>query len=575
MLSSCKTNINVEPIFRTKLNGINEEIEELRRQLAEKEMLAAEVKQELHGHEESIEQVRGTFSRQLIRLAKKEAAIEDSRKDWTAEECVYKNSRAEHEAEVTAHSEALVAHDNLISHIKEEVAIAEQLTVVIANEVIVTEIVHDDAPSEVVSKAQAEVLQYEAAVDEANQILMAAKAVIDSLQEEVSTIETRLPILEAEKNEAASKRDFKAAGKASKAIKEMNARKERCEEELSNVAIERLASAQIEVEKSQKVLEEQKSILHEKEKEGGRQRMIQLVKKMFRLEKLREDICGTGEEDNEGESIKLVGGFVLDSEIAALVTEGEALGSKFGGWNEIIIEFAENDSEEIGSNIPDEEAKETSGFDESEACGEVQTDDAGEVENMDNSDDIVDDNTAEVEIGKPNETDKVEALNRCKSILSAINQIESEIEVAIDEEDYDAAAELDDQIQMLRDEMKSLGLSKSEVQSLKVNDVESSNESKGSQATDKSYDIVSNKAEEHDLDVDTNDDLDEQTEGNEIDGGGTHDGINEHPEEHEIGDGTRDDDINEQPEEHEIDDGTHDDINEQTEVDDLDEDDDI
>lgn len=473
-----------------KLIDINDEIEELRKQLAEKEMQAAEVKMELHSHEESIERIRGTFSRQLTRLSKKEAAIEESRKDWTAEEASYKKSREDHEAEVTAHSEALIVHDQLISQIKEEIEVTEQLVEVIANEVVVTDS-NNNAVSKEIMNAQSEVLRCEAAADEANEVLNAAKAAIDVLVEEISTIEVRLPILEAEKNQAASKRDFKAAGKASKTIKEMTSRKERCEEELSGEAVERQATAQGEVDACLQILDEKKAILHEKEKEGGRKRMIQLVKKIFKLEKLREDICGTGEEDGNGESMKIVGGFVLDSEIAALVSEGEDLGEKFGGWNEIMLEYAEgNDGETDTHEVDDTVTQQTDTNNEEDI-----KDDKSNLDEKVNEDstekDIQEENTTTI----IDEGDKVEAEEHCKAILSDIERLEAEIEIAIDEEDFDSAAELDEKIQKLKNDMKALGLTEQEIESLKIHDSESSNDSKESQQTEKSYDIVPSKPE--------------------------------------------------------------------------------
>ena len=148
------------------MDEINEEIEELRRQLAEKEMKAAEVKMELHKYDETIEEIRGTFSRQLTRLVKKETASEESRKEWEVEEATYVQSRIEHEAEVTAHSEALVEHDNLISKIHEEALVADRLAMIIKSEVI-SNSENGGAPDEEVSNAQAEVLKCEAASDEA------------------------------------------------------------------------------------------------------------------------------------------------------------------------------------------------------------------------------------------------------------------------------------------------------------------------------------------------------------------------------------------------------------------------
>jgi len=504
-----------------KLNVVNDEIEELRKQLESKEMEAAQIKMELHNHGQSIENIRNNFSRQLTRLAKKEKAVQESRKDWLMEEESYKCSREEHENEVTAHSEALMKHDNLIAQIQSEIVVAGELTKVITNEVIIVQESKtsstgngdddNDNDDDDLIKVQAEVLRCEAAADEANQLLTATKSIIDGLKDEIVTIEVRLPILESEKKLAAAKRDFKAAGKASKEIKELIAKKERYATELDGEAIERQVAARKEVEACIKTLEEKKVLAHKKEKEGGRNRMVQLVKKIIKLEKIRETICGTGEGGIENESITSVGGFVLDSEIAALVSEGEELGAKFGGWTDVMMEYAEdNESEEaVGTEasvdkevediikdvtkpeleevaqVEDEEQRQQD-QDETELDTDVEAD-ADEKENDEQADGVND------------EEKKEAALQRCKVILSKISELESGIEAAIEVEEYDEAAELDDQMHTLKDELQALGLTDAEMEAAKlieIDDTDSGGESKGSiPSTEKSYDIVDVKAE--------------------------------------------------------------------------------
>jgi hypothetical protein len=168
----------------------------LRRQLEAKVMDAAVVKLELHNHEDSIEQVRASFSGQLTRLAKKESAVNESRNEWDGEDTIFKTAREEHELEVTSHSEALIAHDRIICQVKEEILVADKLAKIIAQEVVVEKSTDPQDIDDELRMVQAEVfLQLEAAADEASQGLAAAKASIDGLEEEISSIEERLPIL--------------------------------------------------------------------------------------------------------------------------------------------------------------------------------------------------------------------------------------------------------------------------------------------------------------------------------------------------------------------------------------------
>jgi len=434
-----------------KLKEINEEIDELRRQLEAKEMEAAQVKMELHGHQESIEQVRKKFSRQLTRLVKKESAVKESRHEWDTEKAMYKKARLEHEAEVTAHSEALMAHDKIIAQVKDEIHVAEELAKVIAQEVVVDKGIAPGEADEELIMAQAEVLKLEAAAEEANQVLAAGKSSIATLMEDISTIEVRLPIVESEKKLAASTRDFKAAAKASKEIKELIAKKERCREELDGEALERQRVAQKEVEVCLEALELKKAAAHEQEKKDGSRRMVQLVKKIINLEKLREEVCGTEEDD--GVSVKSVGGFVLDSEISALMMEGDELDKKYGGWDEIMLEYAS------GIEREEEDEEEEAIIENLEAETETeQVDQEGETDQPEGEEDA---GEAEEET---NEESKEEHVSKYKDMVYELKTLESMLELAIETEEYEDAAHFDDQIAAVTKSMESLGLTADEIE---------------------------------------------------------------------------------------------------------------
>jgi len=427
-----------------KLDVMNTEIDDLRRQLDAKEMEAAAIKMELHHCDGSIDEVRSKFSRQLARLGKKESAVKESRCEWEAEDESYRKSRKEHEVDVTAHSEALVDHENLINRTKEEINVANELAKIVAQEVVVsgsTEIAADiDGES---ASAQAGVLKSEAAVDEANQLLSASIAHIESLCNDISDIEKRLPILESEKKNAASKRDFKAAAKASKEIKELNAKKEYSLQESKTGALDRQMVAEKKVQVYVQELQVQTQILHEVEKKSGSIRMVTLVKRIIKLEKLREEVCGIDQSDADSESFKSIGGFVLDAEISALVTEGEELDKNYGGWDDLMIDYATKD--EICENDQVECTSEA--IEESSNASDVGINDQQDSTDVSNNE---------------NEEDRTELLLQYKQISDKLKTFNSDLDTAIETEEYDVAAEIDDKIHTLQDEMKSLGLSDDE-----------------------------------------------------------------------------------------------------------------
>lgn len=439
-----------------KLNVINAEIDELRRQLEAKEMEAAQVKLELHEHEDSIEQIRSKFSRQLHRLEKKETAVRESRKEWETEELIYKKARENLEAEVTAHSEAIVAHDKIIAQVKDEILVAEELAKIIAQEVMVERGSDKDCVDKDLAKIQSEVLELEAAAEEANEVLEAATAFITSLKDEIASIDDRLPILESEKKSSAANRDFKAAAKASKEIKELTARKSKCEEDLQVEALERQESAKKLVNGCLQKLEEKKSIAHEKEKETGVKRMVDLVKKIINLEKLREEVCGTDEEPLQ--NVKSVGGFVLDSEISALMMEGEELDKRFGGWNDIMLEYASKESEDEKPTKENEE--ETLEVEVEAKDNEQNTSHDDEGANL-----TVGNERKDAEIsndGSKDNTSKDDIVAKFKDMHKQLLDLELKLENAIETEEYEVAAEIDDQIAMIKTMIESLDLSEDE-----------------------------------------------------------------------------------------------------------------
>ena len=443
---------NSRDVANGKLKVINDEIEELRRQLEAKEMEAAQVKMELHDHEASIEQVRRKFSRQLTRLNKKESAAEESRKEWDAEEATYKKRRGGHEAEVTAHSEALVAHDNIIANVKSQIDLAEDLAKIIVQKIVVEKSADPEKSDEELLLIQANVLTLEAATDEAKQVLAAAKKSIDTLKEELGIIDTRLPILEAEKKLAASKRDFKAAAKASKEIKSMLARKESCADDLEGDAQNRLKASQEEVEICLEALEKKKLIAHEKEKKGGVKQMARLAERIINLEKLRESVCGTDEEEHQ--SVKSVGGFVLDSEISALMMEGDELDKKYGGWTDIMLEYANNTETDEADAIFKELDEEILATDENPNEDHCEEDNSGclQSDEIPTNENAVEDSTES----------KAELAMRYKEIMIELKDLDGRLEIAIEAEDYEEAAEIDDRIATLKNDSDSLGMTDEE-----------------------------------------------------------------------------------------------------------------
>ncbi|KAL7549050.1 hypothetical protein ACHAWF_012328 [Thalassiosira exigua] len=404
-----------------KLEEVNETIKSLRQQLLEAETKASDLTGEIATYQQSIDNVKSKYSRQLGRLEKKEKSVKESRSDWESEKESIEKAQAAHEAVVAAHSEDMLNRENLIKDIQTESATAKDLAGIVSSAFADVADPEGDGPD--LDNVDGEVLKYEAAVNEANQNVIAAETNIENLQEEISSIGVRLPILESEKKLAASKRDFKAAGKASKGIKEALARKQLCQAELEGDAMERKKFAKDELEKITTLLEEKKNIASKKKKEAGMDRMDLLRENIDELKSMLGKIGTDSKLDDAEEdavNVSCVGAFVIESQISILEAEGKSLGEKYGGWDTQSADVVEESSVQSAPT-----------FDSASA-------------NDDDTSEIVIDNAL---------------MEKYHSLMDQIKDIESAIEEAAEEEDFDEAAELEEQAQIVREEFESCGFS--------------------------------------------------------------------------------------------------------------------
>lgn len=414
-----------------KLAEVDEEIAELRRQLEAKSRIAAGLRTEVHGYEDSISKVRVKFYRQVARVDKKEKDLEESRRDWETEMAAHKRQKEAHDLQVQTHSEALLESDILQKTMETELSLCKKFAGMVAtklgfmeNDTKSKEL--EDAENEGnLAQLQADVVKCEAACSEAKVLAKAAMAVISSLETERSMLIVRIPELEAEKKSAAARRDFKAASKASKEIKDATTRLQECEDELGGEAAEKKKAAEDELARLSAELEEARKIAEKEEKISGMARMVDLAKQIRGLVATRKELCGDAKSDDN--TVKGVGAFVMESQIKALQDEGQELDSKYGGWHDLIKDF-------LGGNV------------ETEA----------EIEAAIPAKPPVDDGlTSEERIAK------VRDLMRC------IEETEPLIEAAVEREDFEEAARL----QELLD--NALEKAQSEIEIMNLTDEES------------------------------------------------------------------------------------------------------
>ena len=433
---------------KERLERVNEEIQDLRALLDAKESLAAELQSDFSAQETAISKIRSKFSRQLARLENKLTALKANRKEWESETQHHEHLKSSHESAIKAHSEALTAHEEMMKIIQEEISTAEKVEEIIVSEIVEAETreAADETSSEL-RELQADVLKCEAAADEANQVLMAAKATVNNLRDEIEQIEKQIPELEDQKKAAAASRDFKSAAKASKEIKEISARKGRLQEELDGEAIDRQSAAETNFENIIGDLDAKKSLAEAQEKEGASKELENLGERISRMHAVKRQVC-SGEN-----TVESVAASVLDSEIEALKARGAALGAKFGGWDEVLAEInAQLEAEAAAVAATDDED------DDAPTSTSPVADKQDEGSNDDNFDSEV--NVQDEEENQLSREEAIVAYCQAKADLATAEQ---DLENAIENENYDAAAALDDTINALKVKMEKLGISEEDL----------------------------------------------------------------------------------------------------------------
>ena len=438
---------------KVRLTEVETEIDELRKLLAAKQKVAAELRTEIAGHEDSILRVRFKFTRQLDRVKKKKHTIEDNREEYEAENKTHQRNKEQHEAQVKAHSEALLARDQLLDSLSKEIEMADTFESIVAKEMsFEISAKDDDELDDPLAQLQADVVKCEAAVTESKEVLKAVTVASTNLEEEIKTLELRIPELEEAKKEAASRRDFKAAGKASKEVKEAIARLKECQEECEGEGQQRKLAAEEEVKKLELALDEKRKVAHEKEKESGIATMKRLADNIKRLSATKQSVCGKAEIN----TIQGVAAFVLEGQIKSLQSEGQAYGDKYGGWNKLTEECGFDNGNAPGESTPPKVSTDD----------KVASEDQSRVpdaEKESSRDDAKPQGT-EAKKEAPLTEDKASSMQQFLELTQSLKEVEDSLETAVANEDYEEAAVLDEKLQNLLAKVQSLSLTDEEME---------------------------------------------------------------------------------------------------------------
>ena len=416
---------------RVRVKEVENEMEELRQLLAAKQKEVAQLRTEAAGHDEAVLKVRIKFSRQLGRVQTKEMTIEDNRQEWEMEQRTVQEQKKAHDDQVEQHQNAMLERDALMDLLNTEVEMADTFQAIVGKEVGFDG--GDDAAkggqgtSDESLLQQGRLVECEAAVTEAREVLHAAEHSVSTLQNEKSTLEAKLPELEELKKSSAAKRDYRTAGKASKEIKESQSRLDDLDAEI-NQAKERQENALQVVQDREEALASEQKLAAEREREGGLKKMKELADHMSRLKATQESVFGDCSED----SIQGVGAFVLSAQLEALRLEGQTYGEKFGGWEEILNEAGVLPATDTPPSLPSKDETTTT----EESPGSAPQVDGGA---------------------------RKAAMKEFRALTAQIEDMNGAIDATAANEDYEKAAELEEAMQSILAKADSLGLTDDEM----------------------------------------------------------------------------------------------------------------
>lgn len=261
--------------------------------------------------------------------------------------------------------------------------------------------------------------------------LKLATEAIRTLQNEHDRLLSKVPELEKEKKSAAAARDFKAAGKSSKQIKEAKSRLESIEDELNGDVDVKRASAETVLHRLDSELSKARKIAEAKERLSGEKRMIALAKLIAELVEKKKVNCG--EVTSENNDVKSVSANFLESQILMLKTQGQQLGSKYGVWEKLMEKI---EIDEV--KLCDFEERQQHFTDSSRCKGEKS---------------------------KTNcESTSEERLIKVRDLLKKINVAEGKVEEAAAKEDFDQAVEFQEVSDTLQVQLSKLNVTDEELE---------------------------------------------------------------------------------------------------------------
>ncbi|CAH0519684.1 unnamed protein product [Peronospora belbahrii] len=436
----CRPEFAVQAQLMEEKKAVEEEVRELERKLKEKLERVQEIQSSIDTAQRDIDTVRKRYSRQLKRIAEREDGIKKTKSEVESDGKHLEQQREEFHDRLKQYTEDISIIGKRIGAVKKEMRAASLL----AN---VLEVQETRREQSLIRKRQqtAELSSLNDATAVAEQSFTMLSKQHEELEKSLSihrnaiaSAEAMIPRLEQEKKAAAAQRNFKEAARISKDIKALEKDRLTAEENVEVVDLElqdlteRIAKREVEFEEKKKELKEMEkhlelATLQELWKEAKHLRTA-----LRKIEKCRSE----GNAANGGIDFRSSAILLVQAEYDACMVQVEALEKKYDVACPVDDEDDKDDDDDDES-IDDEEKEgsEHVSLLRSSLAGKLTTDTEGsdvDIEATDNSSFVL------------------------EKIVGQLLELESQIEKATDNEEYELAARLDAKIETLKQRQETI-----------------------------------------------------------------------------------------------------------------------
>ncbi|TDH66017.1 hypothetical protein CCR75_007523 [Bremia lactucae] len=437
----CSTEFAIQVRLSDEKKAVEEEVRELERKLKDKRKRVEAIQSSIDSAQRDINTVRKRYSRQLKRIAEREEGIKKTKAEVESDGKHLAQQRVDFEKQIQQYTDTVAVIGKRIGAVKEEMRAATLL----ANVLEVQETRREQA---ILRKKQqtAELSSLNDAAAIAEQSFTMLRKQHEELEKSsaihrnaIASAEAMIPRLEQEKKGAAAQRNFKEAARISKDIKALEKDRSTAEEMVEVVEMEmhdlneRIDKRQVEFEeKKQELKKMQKRLelatLHELWKEAKHLRTA-----LHKIEKHKSE----GDAASDGMDFRSSAILLIQAEYDACMLQVESFEKKYDVSDPAKDEPVEEEDDHDDELIDGDENDRSDHVLRSSLIGRTTDGSAldGNVEDLEDSSSAL------------------------KAIEAQLYELESKIEIATENEEYELAARLDEKIEILKERQRAIKVS--------------------------------------------------------------------------------------------------------------------